>query len=336
MNARFFAGIAIVLLVSPLFAQSSQVPDISIADRMLQAVEPGDASRLPVGEPVDHYDGDGFPETARGELALEAGPDGPRLFMEGDPDPYLLYAQYENLQRDAVFLARTGPVNDILPNGDAFVIPYGYGALKQNAVRISIVEALLFPHVSDNQKRYTQFPIHDLYAGVGFGLSGLTAGLRLVLTETWVAGLRAGFSAAGGATYGKFTVPVHVSGGFRFPAPLRLPFSGSNWTAGVDLLVGLGDGDEDPATPSAIFLPGAFLDVEHVLYDEWGARRDFRNDPRPYNYTAHAIVLRGGAYVDGANAGRGLILPFFEIRYEISVLGPAIPEHEFKQTDLPI
>ncbi len=315
-------------------AQSADNADLSIADRMLQTVEPGDISRIEVGEPPARYDAEGFPETAAGQLALEYGAQGLELYLQGDDQPYLLYAQYENVQRDAVFLARTGPVTDVLPSGEPFVIPYGYGALKQNAVRISIVEALLFPHVGDNQKRYTLFPVNDLYAGIGFGLSGLTAGLRLVLTETWVISARSGLSLSGSGAFGQFSVPLHLSGGFRFPTPLRLPFTGTNWTVGFDALLGVGDGDSDPGTPSAIFLPGAFLDIEHVLYDERASRREFRTDPRPFNYFAHAIVLRGGAYLDGADAGTGLILPFLELRYEVSVIGPRIPAHEFKQTEV--
>jgi hypothetical protein len=226
----------------------------------------------------------------------------------------------------------------VLPSGEAYVVPYGYGALKQNAVYISTVEALLVPHVSDNQKRYTQFPLNDLYIGAGMGLSGVSVGARLVLTERFVGYARAGFNVFGGTRlagpYGQIAVPLHVGAGLRFPSPVSLPFTGSNWTVGGDALIGLGDGDNDPATPAASFFPGVFLDVEQVLFDEQGARRDYRRDPRPYNYNAHSIVARLGAYINFSAPEQGFIVPMFEISYHYSILGPAIPEHEFKETQV--
>lgn len=337
-------GLLILLWSLPVAGQSRaddglpRDPDLGLSEQMLEEVEPGDTGRLQLGGALDHYDDFGFPEDASGRLVLEPSPFGPHLFVEGEGDPYLLYAQFQNLQRDAVFLARTGPVTDVLPSGDAFVVPYGYGALKQNAVTISIVEALLVPHISDNQKRYTQFPLNDLYLSGGLGLSGATAGLRLVLVERYVGYVRSGLNIFGGTrlgrVYNQIAVPIHVGAGIRFPSPLRLPFTGSNWTVGGDALVGIGDGDEDPETPAASFFPGAFLDIEQVLYDERGARRDYRNDPRPYNYDAHSIVFRLGAYLNLADQERGLIVPMFELSYHYSVLGPDIPDHEFKETEV--
>ena len=66
--------------------------------------------------------------------------------------PFLLYAQFANRQRDAVFLARDGLVQDPLPDGSFVNIPYGYGALKTTTAYISLVEGIVVPHVSDNQK----------------------------------------------------------------------------------------------------------------------------------------------------------------------------------------
>jgi len=335
--AGVFVSLILAFAAPPVFAQSRD-PDLLLGERMLEEVEPGDTSELRLDSTLDHYDEYGFPEDLAGQLVLEPGPEGPELYVEGDRDPYLLYAQFQNLQRDAVFLARTGPVTDVLPSGDAYVVPYGYGVLKQNAVNISIVESLLVPHIGDNQKRYTQFPLNDLYLYGGLGLSGATAGFRLVLVERYVGYARTGLNIFGGSrlsgVYGQIAVPIHVGAGIRFPAPLRLPFTGSNWTVGGDALIGIGDGDNDPETPAASFLPGVFLDIEQVLYDERGARRDYRLNPRPYNYDAHSIVFRLGAYLNLADQERGLIVPMFELSYQYSVLGPDIPDHEFKETEV--
>lgn len=337
MRRSVFHLLLISLLALPIAAQSDD-PDLRLSEQMLEEVEAGDTSQLQFGGIVDHYDEHGFPESATGQLVLEPGPAGPEVFVEDESDPYLLYAQFQNLQRDAVFLARTGPITDVLPSGDAYVVPYGYGALKQNAVTISIVEALLVPHIGDNQKRYAQFPLNDLYLSGGLGLSGATAGLRFVLVERYVGYARAGLNIFGGprvsGVYNQIAVPIHVGAGIRFPSPVRLPFTGSNWTVGGDALVGIGDGDNDPATPAASFFPGAFLDIEQVLYDERGVRRDFRNDPRPYNYNAHSIIFRLGAYLNLADPDRGLIVPMFELSYHYSILGPDIPDHEFKETEV--
>ncbi|MFP4377305.1 MAG: hypothetical protein ACLFP4_09690 [Spirochaetales bacterium] len=300
MRRSVFHLLLISLLALPIAAQSDD-PDLRLSEQMLEEVEAGDTSQLQFGGIVDHYDEHGFPESATGQLVLEPGPAGPEVFVEDESDPYLLYAQFQNLQRDAVFLARTGPITDVLPSGD-------------------------------------QFPLNDLYLSGGLGLSGATAGLRFVLVERYVGYARAGLNIFGGSrvsgVYNQIAVPIHVGAGIRFPSPVRLPFTGSNWTVGGDALVGIGDGDNDPATPAASFFPGAFLDIEQVLYDERGARRDFRNDPRPYNYNAHSIIFRLGAYLNLADPDRGLIVPMFELSYHYSILGPDIPDHEFKETEV--
>jgi hypothetical protein len=333
--------LSVLLCALFLPAVWGQVPDepsdlsTELLDRTLEVLAPGDTRRLQLDQPRERYDDTGFPVTAAGTLQIERGAFGPQVTMEGDSDPYLLYAQYQNVQRDAVFLARTGAITDVLPSGDSFVIPYGYGALKQSVIAFSIVEAIVLPHVSDAQKRYAVFPVSDLYVGAGIGLSGLTAGLRYVYAESWVGYARVGYSFSRADTsYGGYALPIHVGAGLRFPSPLLFPFAGSNWTVGVDAMTLTAPRGTAPDQPAALFLPGLFLDVEHVLYDESGAQRDYRSDPRPYNYNAHSVVFRLGAYVDASSVGSGLFLPMFELTYQYSIVGPRIPEHEFNSTEV--
>src|SRR5512132_1365743 len=54
------------------------------------------------------YDDNGFPEDPRGLLAVSPDGDAFSVGMRGEGFPFLLYAQFVNRQRDAVFLAREG------------------------------------------------------------------------------------------------------------------------------------------------------------------------------------------------------------------------------------
>ena len=354
------AGIAlsvvlvVVLAPSAAFAQSSGTPSdaastepvevaesteiLSLSEEMLQEAESLGTSMLRIGDPVSHYDENGYPETAGGLLALAAHSDGPVVEVLNDPPPYLLYAQYINRQRDAVFLARTGELTDVLPDGSPVPVPFGHGAVKFNTVYVSTIESLLVPHFSDNQKEYTEFPLTDLYVGGGVGFTGALAHVRYVHTERFVAHAAIGYnpfaSPAAAGVLNRFFLPVHVGGGYRFAGPI--PFIGAvNWTVGGDLMLGLGDRDGDAATPSGVFAPGAFLDIERVLFDDDDVQRDYRTDPRPYNYNVNALVIRAGIYANlsGITDG-GWIFPSFSIRYLVNIMGPRIPEHEFKETDV--
>ena len=62
-----------------------------------------------------HYDDLGYPETKEGALALRIKNGEPVVYMRVEPEPYLLYAQYKNQQRDAVFLARSSAHSDTMP-----------------------------------------------------------------------------------------------------------------------------------------------------------------------------------------------------------------------------
>jgi hypothetical protein len=337
--------IVMLALLGGGFAAAEDTPEGGAATLSEEMLLAADAVTGAAGEEnllfnlgIDHYDENGYPEDELGRLSLTPDDEGPMVFVEGDRVPYLLYAQYVNRQRDAVFLARTGTISDVLPNGDAYEIPYGYGAVKFNSVYVSILESLLVPHFSDNQKDYQQFPLRDVYVGGSFGLTGLTGVARYVHREQFVAEAAAGWNPFGSfnasSIINRYAVPVHLGGGYRFPG-LFTEFLGENmWTAGIDLFTGLGDRDNDPAT-GLFLLPGAFLDIERVLYDEEGRRRDFRTDPRPYNYRVNSLSLRVAAYLDfGALGTGGFVVPVVALRYLYNIVGPDIPKHPFKETEV--
>lgn len=350
---RFPIVVAVtVASLSVVFAQTAadsaptatEMPGIAIdgdiallTDRMLLDADVLGESAVRFGLEFTHYDSAGFPEDENGRIVLRRSPDGPVATLRGDPAPFLLYAQYANRQRDAVFLARTGTINDVLPNGLVRPIPFGYGAVKLNTVYVSTLEAIAIPHFSDNQKEYVDFPLSDFYIGASFGLTGVSAVARYVHTERWVAGGSIGVnpfgSVSASSVLNRYWVPVHLSGGYRFPGVFP-EFLGENvWTLGSDLLLGFGDRDGDPATPAAVMLPGVFLDIERVLFDEAGLRRDYRTDPRPYNYRVNSVVFRIAAYLNLSNLGSGnIIMPSFGVSYQYNIIGPRIPDHEFKET----
>ena len=309
----------------------------TLSEQMLLESEGLGEEALRFNLTVDHYTDMGFPESADGLLVLDKNELGPMVQTRHDSIPYLLFAQYVNQQRDAVFLARTGSISDPLPSGDVQEIPYGFGAVKFNTVYVSTVESLLVPHISDNQKTYVQFPLRDLYVGGGMGLTGILGMVRYVHQETWVGYAKAGYnpfrSPRADGFLNRFIVPLHVGAGYRFPGAFPELIGDNVWTVGAELFSGFGDRDGDPATPEGILAPGVFLDVERVLYDEAGRRRDFRSDPRPYNYQVNSLTLSAAAYLNLSGAG-SVIQPVFCLSYQYNILGPDIPEHEFKQTDV--
>lgn len=335
---RTIAVATILVLAS---ASLGALDDETIPTELLldaEATQAGGEELVSIGGEVSHYDLDGFPEDDAGQLVLAAHQEGPMVYLRGEDLGFLLYAQYVNQQRDAVFLARTGTIIDTLPDGSGHPIPFGYGAVKLNRVYVSVVEALLKPHISDNQKEYRAFPIEDLYAGAFVGIDGVGLAARYVLREMYTAHLQIGINPFGSAVAGSilntYWVPIHLGAGYRFPG-LFPEFLGQNlWTVGADLYAGLGDRDGDPATAPGFVLPGAFLDVERLLYDEHAVQVDFRTDPRPHNYRVNALNLRLGLYLDfpALVNGGGFLKALLSFGYQFTVLGPRIPEHEFKET----
>jgi len=297
-------------------------------------------------DPVEqHYDDNGFPEDPRGLLV--ARPEGDAFFvhMRGDPEPFLLYAQFANRQRDAVFLARNGAILDPEPDGSLRRIPRGQGALKSNEVYICLVEGLLLPHVSDNRKAYRLFPLRDLYLGATLGLTGLLAEARYVNREKYFGYAGVGVNPLGGLqapalgplTY--YTVPLHLGAGLQLPSLFSILPGDNHWSAGVDLLLGFGDADRDPATPSVLWVPGVFFELEKRDLFGWGSRwaglgkrGDFREDPRPDNYHVRALFLRLGLYLDIQNRQSGWLKMDAALGFRYNLVGPRIPAHGFKET----
>lgn len=336
------ATLLFVAVIPRLGAQSTEEP--SLDDLILSASEVNllkwGEGNLDTGLPLSHYDEKGYPEDAEGQLVLKEHNLGPMVFVENESQGRLLYAQFENRQRDAVILARTGTLRDPLPNGTAFEVPYGSGALKQNESVVSLVEARVVPHLSDNRKTYQVFPLRDIYLGASVGSTGVTASARYVSRERYVGYVRAGINTFGRinprSVLNTYWIPLHLGAGYRFPGFLSEFLAENLMTAAGDVFLGFGDRDSDPSTPSAVLLPGALLEIERLLYDTAHSKQDFRTDPRPYNYRVNSFSLRIGAYLDVPTARRGgswfrLIL---STGVQFNVIGPEIPEHAFKTTDV--
>lgn len=285
---------------------------------------------------LDHYDEAGYPEDRRGELVLRDSPDGPVVPFAGD-ETALLYAQYVNEQRDAVYLARTGDFSDTLPNGKAYVIPYGFGALKQNEVYLSLIEGRETPHMSDDQKKYTLFPLQDFYLGGALSLSGVTANFRYTYLERYTGHLSIGANVWGSlfpeTTFGSYLIPLHLGGGFRFPGILPTLLGPNSFTLGLDLFTGWGKLAVNHDGPAFFCLPGAFLDFEEIFYQGVPHEQDFRRQAEPYNYGVNSLFVRVGMYLNTADPIRsGLIVWDISCGFLCSFKGPSIPAHKFKET----
>jgi hypothetical protein len=76
------------------------------------------------------------------------------------------------------------------------------------------------------------------------------------------------------------------------------------------------------------------LDIERVLYDTAHSKQDFRANPRPYNYRVNSLSVRIGAYLDVPTfkAGGSIVRFMISAGAQFNILGPKIPEHEFKTT----
>jgi hypothetical protein len=292
------------------------------------------------------YDANGFPEDQRGLLAVSPDGDAFSVRMRGESFPFLLYAQFVNRQRDAVFLAREGLVQDTLPDGTRQEIPYGYGAFKTTTTWISVVEGQLLPHVSDNQKSFELFPLKDLYLGAILGFAGLQAEVRYVDRERILGYARAGLNLLGGVGGAAFAplnytrLSVDLGGGIAFPGPLENLIGPNHWSVGGDLFLGMGDADGNPATPALVWMPGVFFELEKRDLFGWGngwagfdPQGDYHEDARPVNYHVRALTARLSVYLDLQNGlSTGWIKVNAEVGFHYNVAGPAIPEHPFKET----
>lgn len=292
---------------------------------------------LGTGLKPDHYDETGYPESAEGLLVIELDPDaGPITLLRGK-EPHYLEAQFLNTQRDAIWMARKRSLYDVLPSGAAHEIPYGYGAIKRSFSATTLVEAQLVPHISDNQKSYETFPLRDLYVGAALSLTGLRGEVRWTEKERYVAFGQTGLNVLALAnakinrTYGAFAVPLTLGGGIRYPALIDI--LGTHWMSGAELSLGLGAADDDKETGNVIVLPGLFHELEWTFERNLGVT-DYRADPRPYNYGAHSLYVKLTAYADlFGDANSGILFDIL-VGYRLNIIGPSIPIHDFKQTQV--
>ncbi len=283
-----------------------------------------------------HYDQFGYAESPEGLLIVEMDPQVGPITMFRGTQPHYIEAQFVNTQRDAVWLARKGAINDVLPNGRQYRIPYGYGAIKRSLIAVSLVEAQLQPHISDSQKSYELFPLEDLYLGAVASLAGLRAEARYVREESLVGYAQAGLNLAAmvglgfNRTYGSYAVPLVLGGGVRYPA--LVSFLGSNWTSGAELLLGVGGVDDDQDTPSAVLVPGLVQEFEWAFRRDIDVR-DYRSDPRPSNYGVQSVFAKAGLYADFLGATKSILFDV-HVGYRFNLQGPKIPPHQFKETKI--
>lgn len=331
------AAIALGAVALTASAQEvSSAPPESTIPEVAQAVAPHDL--YGVGLVRDHLDESGYAESQDGFLVVELDPQaGPITLVRGN-SPYYLEAQFVTTQRDGIWLARKDAAVDVLPSGASYEIPYGFGALKRSMSAVTLVEAMLQPHVSDNRKTYELFRLRDLYVGGVFSLVGLRADVRYVDTERYVAHAQVGVNLGALAgveinrTYAAFALPVVVGGGFRYPSILSI--IGSHWTTGAELMLGFIGVDDDPDTANAVALPGLFHEVEWT-FEQRPDVQDYRSDPRPYNYGVQSFYVKLGAYADFfGGAVEGLLFDIHLGYRGNFLLGPSIPEHAFKATEV--
>ncbi|MCX7029378.1 MAG: hypothetical protein NTU62_04565 [Spirochaetes bacterium] len=352
---RLPAAIAFVLVIAagiPASAQEAGPVPLTGSNSPFEIPEDlsPEAGNLPLMSevPADalRYDDNGFPESPRGLLVVGPDPAGYSVLMRGVEFPFLLYAQFANRQRDAVFLARDGMVQDPLPDGSLVNIPYGYGALKTTTAYISVVEGLVLPHVSDNQKAYQRFPLRDVYLGASLGVTGLLAEVRYVERERLLGYARVGWNFLGGvggvglAPLNYSALSVHLGAGVEFPGLLENLIGQNHWSVSADLYLGFGDADRNPATTATVWMPGAFFELEKRGLFGWGDRwagfgpqGDYHDDARPQNYHIRTLDARVGLYVDIQNGqDTGWIKVDAAVGFRYNVVGPRIPEHPFKET----
>jgi hypothetical protein len=335
LAAVMWASLVAGLLSSSVHAQNTAAMPVEAGSipAMKSAVPP--SGLLGNGLTPDHYDETGYPESAEGLLVIELDPNaGPITLLRGK-EPHYLEAQFLNTQRDAIWMARKRSLFDVLPSGASHEIPYGYGAIKRSFSAITLVEAQLVPHISDNQKSYETFPLRDLYIGAALSLTGLLGEVRWTEKERYVAFGQAGLNVLALAdakinrTYGAFAVPLTLGGGIRYPALIGI--LGTHWLTGAELSLGLGAADDDKETGNVIVLPGLFHELEWTFDRNLGVT-DYRADPRPYNYGAHALYVKLTAYADIFGAASSGILFNILVGYRLNIIGPSIPAHDFKQT----
>lgn len=345
---RFVWAVIAMIYATPLLAAIDD-PDLGgdpaeplSAVELTRLILDGTVREVTASDSVDtdgefsHYDALGFPETAAGRLVVKLEPFGPATRPRGENASFLLYARYSNVQRDAVLFARAGQISDPLPDGNVYTVPFGFGAIRKNTVDISVVEGIIVPHVSDNQKMYTEFPLFDLYAGFMAGTDGIGVGLRGVLRERYTAHLGVGVSSARYLDDGQLRrSPVgsfSAGGGLRFPGILPELIGPNLITIGGDVSVEVRGSDLGGGTSVS---PGAFVEMERVFFDRSAEDRDYRLDPRPFNYRVHSVFARftGQIDQDGISVGD----PFrvgISIGYRVNIVGPRIPEHDFKRTEI--
>ena len=96
-------GLSTIMAVG--WMQSSYAQEKDIDQNVILNIPEG-INKLEI-KPRHHYTENGYPEAEDGSLVIRMSSGEPRIHLRDEIKPYLLYAQYQNQQRDGVFLART-------------------------------------------------------------------------------------------------------------------------------------------------------------------------------------------------------------------------------------
>lgn len=334
MKIFFFLLFLLAILFFPVTAQETGEQNFTIPEELRP---PERNVPVNIGGELDHYDSDGFPEDEEGLLVFDMEDTTPLVTMEDDPLPFPLLAQFANIQRDAVFLARKTRVTDTRPDGTRKTVPFGYGAVKLNTVYLSLVEGVVLPHFSDNRKEYRLFPLSDIYIGASAGFSGIGGDIRFTLMERYCMFSSIRVNAFRSLRKPPFTynsASVLLGAGYRFISPVTALLGHNFWTAGLEVYTGFGDGDLDPATRPFYWIPGVYFEIEKTFSPKKSGEQDYRNDPRPHNYRVNSFALRTGLGFNIGNYGdSGFLKLGISLSYRFNIKGPSIPDHEFKQTE---
>ncbi|MFW6364080.1 MAG: hypothetical protein ACOC0D_09560 [Spirochaeta sp.] len=332
---RFLIIFLVTVIFTPLQLSSEPLSAVELSRMILESeADLSSPERTDTSGEFARYDDAGFPETESGRLVVDNEPYGPVVRLRGNDLPYLLYAQYTNEQRDAVILARDADFDDLLPDGDSFTVPFGFGAVKMNIVDVSQVESLAVPHFSDNRKTYLTFPLFDLYGGIVTGSDGFGANVRAVFRERYTVNAGAAYSSVWAFADGHLMrapiTTISTGGGFRFPGIFPDLIGPNLITLGGNFAFrirgkSIGGGMD--------FIPGAFVEMERVFFDSTPKNQDPGLISRPYNYRVHSVYIRLTEHLNPAAIGsRDPFSTGISIGYRVNFLGPQIPDHEVKNT----
>jgi len=302
------------------------------------------------------YNDQGYPITRNGQLVLQPHQKFGFLIYKENNEPYQLYAQFANIQRDAVLLARLGDYIAVNPDGSPEEIQRGTGAIKLNTTLTSIVQGEIQPFFGDHMVEYRRFNLRDIYLGFSVGMPGLEGELRYVRKEAAVMFAKFGWNILGSfgrpvisPGFSRYLLPLTLGGGFRIHSKINILGGDIYWTFGGSVLFGfvnlLSQTDYPDMKGSVTVYPGVFIEYEKPFFmdkEEFLTMRNEkidsgkwdRTDPRPYNYFVKTFFIRGGINFDFQTLGdEGPIKAYVAAGFRFNIIGPKIPASNRNRTE---